>query len=108
MFLLFCDFFHPFFLTYSTVFIFNFFLLSPRLSTDLYGNIKTVPRISVIPTSPILENNGETGNDGKSLLSNPLKTESEFHRFCRTLSMIEIERNKQIEKLKVSALLLLI
>ena len=66
------------------------------------------PRNSVISRGSILENlkreETEFSTDGKPYtknLPNPLHNENEFHRFCKTLNMIETERKKQIEILKV-------
>ena len=62
----------------------------------------------MISRGSILENlkreETEFSTDGKPYTKNqlnPSNNENEFQRFCKTLNMIETERKKQIEILKV-------
>ena len=66
----------------------------------------------MISRGSILENlkreETEFSTDGKPYTKNqlnPSNNENEFQRFCKTLNMIETERKKQIEILKVIQLL---
>ena len=68
----------------------------------------------MISRGSILENlkreETEFSTDGKPYTKNqlnPSNNENEFQRFCKTLNMIETERKKQIEILKVIQLLFL-